>query len=108
MSLAGYPRTKIASLRISRSTVQYTLEQYSIRNDTETGPRAGSPLKISTRSSALVLRLIKTNPFISYGDIRIQTQLKCIKLYDPPNARPLWIWALESQEQTSAANSKPW
>ena len=76
MSLAGWSISKISDqLGIARSTVQYTLEQNPTRYDNESRPRAGRPSKISARSRALILRLIKTNPFITYGDIPLQARL---------------------------------
>jgi transposase len=76
---AARPGITIASLakdaRIPESTIRDTLEKSSSRNNGKTLERSGRPPILTQRASQHILRIIRTDPFVSYSGIRLQTGL---------------------------------
>lgn len=72
----GCSITSIAKLHgLSTSTIQFTLDQQSLRADGKTLPRTGRPPIPSEDNKSLILRLITRDPFILYSEIREQSGL---------------------------------
>ncbi|KAF4222390.1 hypothetical protein CNMCM5878_005672 [Aspergillus fumigatiaffinis] len=61
------------ALEIPLTTVQYTLEKEPQRQEGKSRARPGQPNKLSNRDERSILRAIRTDPFISYKDIREKT-----------------------------------
>jgi hypothetical protein len=62
-------------LDIPKSSVQYTIELSPQRLNGASISRSGRPRIINERTKAHILRLIRQNPFILYGEIRAQIPL---------------------------------
>jgi transposase len=75
------------ALQIPKSTVQYTVKKQPLRQEGKSLARPGQPPKLSSRDERSILRAIRTDPFISYKDIREKTGVsvsdttirKCLK-----------------------------
>jgi predicted transcriptional regulator len=61
------------ALEIPLTTVQYTLEKEPQRQEGKSCARPGHPNKLSNRDERSILHAIRTDPFISYKDIREKT-----------------------------------
>ena len=60
---------------LSKSTIQYTLDQEPLRTEGKSQIRVGRPLILSENDRAIIIQLIRNDPFILYKEIRERSGL---------------------------------
>jgi hypothetical protein len=60
---------------LPRSTIQYTLEQTTLRNNDNTIQRSGRPKERTLRDERAVLRLVRLYPKLSYAEVLRQAEV---------------------------------
>lgn len=60
---------------LSKSTIQYTLDQEPLRTEGKSQIRVGRPSILSENDRAIIIQLIRNDPFILYKEIRERSGL---------------------------------
>lgn len=60
---------------VSKSTIQYTIDQEALRTEGKSRIRIGRPSILSENDRATIIQLIRNDPFILYKEIREQSGL---------------------------------
>ncbi len=73
----GAPVSEIADTEnIPKSTVRYTLNKASQRDNGKSAPRSGRPSKVSEADRRLILRIARKDPSLTYAQLRVASGLE--------------------------------
>ena len=74
----GHTPTEIGkTLNFTKSTVQSTIQKYSICNDGVSKSRSGWPEVLSERDRRYIIKHARINPRITYAQIKLEVGLGC-------------------------------